>query len=213
MKRRIQFSLGEIYHICNKSIAGYEIFRMGEFTQRFLDICAYYNTIRQYSYSIYLRKNKIFYYDNLIRLTEFQFGMLAFCIMPDHYHLLFRAEANSNISQYIGKVENSYTRFYNVRNMRKGPLWQSSFRATHITTNEQLLHVIRYIHLNPVTAGLVTNPSYWNFSSHKHYLNQSILDSIKAVSIKSVSTYEKFILDQKDYQKRLRSIKKQLNDN
>ncbi len=212
MKRFTTFALGEIYHICNKSISNYEIFRKEELSQRFLDVCGYYNQEDPISYSVYIRKKKIFAYSNLIQLEKPQFRIIAYCAMPDHYHLLLQASLSIKISEYIGKVENSYTRFYNMRNNRKGPLWQSAFRCTRIISNEQLLHVIRYIHLNPVTAELVSNPLYWNFSSHKYYLKQSILDSIKIVSIKSVSMYEKFVLDNKDYQKRLRVIKSALRD-
>lgn len=212
MKRHTIFALGEIYHICNKSISNYEIFRKEEFSQRFLDICAYYDEVRTSKYSDYLRKEKIFNYKNLIQLAHPQFTFLAYCVMPDHYHLLIKASLSADISTYIGTVENSYTRFYNMRNNRKGPLWQSAFRCTRITSNEQLLHVIRYIHLNPTTASLVVDSRYWDFSSHRLYLQQDILDSIKAVSLKSVSRYEKFILDNQDYQKRLRVIKSALRD-
>jgi putative transposase len=159
---------------------------------------------------MYLRKEKLFHCSNLIQLTNPQFTVLAFCIMPDHYHLLLKLASNSNVSEYLGRIENSYSRFYNIQNKRKGPLWQSTFRATHIANNEQLLHVIRYIHLNPVTAGHVTNPRYWSFSSHQYYLNQNVLDSLKVVSIKSTLAYEQFILNNVDYQKKLRAIRKLL---
>lgn len=212
MKRHIIFALGEIYHICNKSISNYEIYRKEEFSQRFLDICAYYNEERKRRYSDFLRKEKVFNYKNIIQLINPQFSFLAYCIMPDHYHILIQTLLNVDISTYVGKVENSYTRFYNLRNNRKGPLWQSSFRCSRITSNEQLLHVIRYIHLNPVTNGLISNPRDWKYSSHSLYLQEAVLDSVKLVSIKSVKKFEKFILDNEDYQKRLRVIKSVLKD-
>lgn len=212
MKRYTIFALGEIYHICNKSISNYEIFRKEESSQRFLDICAYYNQEKKSKYSDYLRKEKIFNYKNLIQLAHPQFAFLAYCIMPDHYHLLIKASLSMDISTYIGTVENSYSRFFNIRNNRKGPLWQSAFKCTRIISNEQLLHVIRYIHLNPTTANLVSDPRYWNNSSHKLYIQQSILNTIKLVSIKSTKKYEKFIFDNLDYQKRLRVIKSALRD-
>lgn len=212
MKRLITFSLGEIYHICNKSIASYSVFRKEEYSQRFLDICAYYNQEQLCSYSTYLRMKKIFTYSNLVQLIHPQFTIVAYCIMPDHYHLLLTASISARVSAYIGKIENSYSRFYNVRNNRKGPLWQSAFRATRIISNEQLLHVTRYIHLNPVTANLVADPHYWTFSSYKLYMQQTILDTIRTISIKSSRAYEKFTLNNIDYQKRLKSIRSQLRD-
>jgi putative transposase len=212
VKRDTIFALGEIYHICNKSISNYEIFRKEESSQRFLDICGYYNQSDPIPYSFFIRKKKIFVYANLVQLVSPLFKIIAYCIMPDHYHLLLQASLSQNISQFIGRIENSYTRYYNLGNLRKGPLWQSAFRCTRIISNEQLLHVIRYIHLNPTTANLVSDPRYWNNSSHKFYMQQNILDSIKLVSIKSTKKYEKFIFDNKDYQKRLRVIKSALRD-
>jgi putative transposase len=212
MKRHTIFALGEIYHICNKSISNYEIFRKEEFSQRFLNICAYYSQGRKSKYSDFLRKEKIYNYVNLLQIADSQYKCLSYCIMPDHYHLLIQASLNIAISTYIGKVENSYTRFYNLSNNRKGPLWQSSFRCTRIASNEQLLHVIRYIHLNPVTNSLISNPQDWKYSSHSLYLKQEILNSLKLVSIKSVGKFEKFVLDNQDYQKRLRVMKSALRD-
>jgi len=212
MKRYTIFALGEIYHICNKSISNYNIFRKDVFSQRFLDICSYYSQKEGCKYSDFLRRKKIINFVNLLQIKDAKYKILSYCLMPDHYHLLVQASLSTDISTYIGKVENSYTRYYNLRNNRKGPLWQSSFRSTHIISNEQLLHVIRYIHLNPVTNGLVTDPRDWRYSSHHLYLHQVILDSLKFVSIKSVGVFEKFVLDNKDYQKRLRVIKSVLRD-
>lgn len=212
MKRHTIFSLGEVYHICNKSISNYEIFRKEELSQRFLDICGYYNQLDPIPYSFYIRKKKIFEYANLLQLTSPLFKIIAYCVMPDHYHLLLQAALSQNISQFIGRIENSYTRYYNLNNLRKGPLWQSAFRCTRIVSHEQLLHVIRYIHLNPTTANLASHPGHWDHSSHRFYMQQNILDSIKLVSIKSIKKYEKFILDNLDYQKRLRVIKSLLRD-
>jgi len=212
MKRRVQFALGEIYHVCNKSISSYNIFRKDEYSQRFMNIFAYYNSARSHSYSMYLRKNTLFTYGDLIRLAKPNFRALAYCIMPDHYHLLFSTQNSSEVSKFIGTLENSFTRFYNVRNCRKGPLWQSEFRCRRIANDEQLLHVTRYIHLNPVTAGLVSDPRYWSFSSYKFYLNQEVLDSLKQISIRSTNKYESFVLDNKDYQKKLKQIRNQLRD-
>ncbi len=212
MKRYTSFALGEIYHICNKSISNYKIFRKEEYSRRFLDICSFYNLEEKYKYSDYLRKEKTSLFPNLLQLSSPKYTVLSYCLMPDHYHILIQASKDTNISKYIGTIENSYTRFYNLRNNRKGPLWQSSFRCVRIQSNEQLLHVIRYIHLNPVTANLATNPRDWEFSSHALYLQHTILNSIPYISIKSVENFEAFVLNNADYQKRLRVIKSALRD-
>lgn len=212
MKRKLTFTIGEIYHICNKSISSYSIFRKESYSERFLDCLAYYDGEPKISFSKYVRLRRVFQYRNIIQLGDPPFKILAYCIMPDHYHLLLSPEKSANISNYIGTVENSYTRFYNTKNNRRGPLWQSRFRCVRIVNNEQLLHVSRYIHLNPVTADLVKEPQNWEFSSYKFYLNQSVLDGIRPISIRTSEAYERFVLDNKDYQRKLKWIKRQMKD-
>lgn len=212
MKRTVSFTIGEIYHICNKSISSYPIFRNENYSRRFLDTLAYYNCEPNTSFSNNRRYKTVFQYRNVIQLKHPTFKILAYCIMPDHYHLLLSLEKCTNVSHFIGTVENSYTRFYNIKNNRRGPLWQSRFRCIHIVNNEQLLHVSRYIHLNPVTAGLVNDPQYWEFSSYKFYMQQSILNTLGSISIRSSKKYEKFVMDNKDYQKKLKLIKRQMRD-
>lgn len=213
MKRALSFAIGEIYHICNKSISSYSIFRKESYSERFLDSLAYYDGIPKTSFSKHMRLKNIFQYKNVIQLCDPLFKILAYCIMPDHYHLLLSPLKSSDVSHFIGTVENSYTRFYNTKNNRCGPLWQSRFRCVRIVNNEQLLHVSRYIHLNPVTADLVKEPQYWEFSSYKLYLKQPILDEIQSISIRTSEGYERFVMDNKDYQKKLRWIKRQMKDN
>lgn len=212
MKRTVSFTIGEIYHICNKSISSYTIFRKESYIERFLDALAYYDCEPKTSFSNNSRYKAAFQYSSVIQLENPTFKILAYCIMPDHYHLLLSPDKSTNVSHFIGTVENSYTRFYNIKNNRRGPLWQSRFRCIRIVNNEQLLHVSRYIHLNPVTADLVKEPQYWIFSSYRLYLQQFILDNIQPISIRTSEAYEKFVMDNKDYQKKLRWIKKQMRD-
>jgi len=68
------------------------------------------------------------------------------------------------------KLSVSYTKAINKRYQRRGVLFQGPFQAVHVDRNEYLLHLSRYIHLNPVTAGLVERPENWEFSSYREYL-------------------------------------------
>jgi len=201
MRRTVLFTIGEIYHICNKSISSYAIFRKESYSERFLNTLAYYDCEPKTSFSNNIRYRVMFQYRSVIQLENPTFKILAYCVMPDHYHLLLSPVKSINVSHFIGTVENSYTRFYNTKNDRRGPLWQSRFRCVRIVNNEQLLHVSRYIHLNPVTADLVKEPQCWEFSSYKLYLQQSILDKIQPISIRTSEAYKKFVMDNKDYQK------------
>ena len=64
----------------------------------------------------------------------------------------------------------SYAKSFNRRYARVGPLFQGPFKAVHVDRNEYLLHLSRYIHLNPVAAGLVASPQEWEFSSYREFV-------------------------------------------
>ncbi len=205
-----RFPEGEIFHICNKSIANYPIFKDLNNSFRFIQILDYYNSLLiEKSLSAFLKKN-LNYSPKLLRIKERGFiKFLGFCIMPDHYHLLIKILRNSYLLKYINDIENSFTRFFNIKFKRKGPLWQSSFRSVKIKTNEQLLHVTRYLHLNPTTSNLVEKPDDWIYSSYKDYLNNITLKNfLKEISINNANSYKKFCENNINYQKKLKLIKK-----
>jgi len=205
-----RFPVNEIFHFCNKSIANYPIFKDLNNSFRFIQILDFYNNLSiQTSLSTFLKTN-LDYSPKLLRIKENGLiKFLAYCIMPDHYHLLIKILQRRPILQYINNIENSFTRFFNIKFQRKGPLWQSSFRSIRIKNNEQLLHVTRYIHLNPVTNYLVNKPEEWIYSSYKDYLNQSTLSHyLKEISINSSHTYKKFLENNIDDQRKLRLIKR-----
>jgi len=215
MRRKEKFIEKEIFHICNKSIANFKIFNKTESCLRFLEILEYYNDFKIVkSFSDYLNINKKYDYRGLLHLKKKpRVKFLCFCIMPDHYHLLLKI-ISKDFSLFISRVENSYSRYFNLKHKRKGPLWQSSFKAVRIVSNVQLLHVSRYIHLNPTSKCLVNKPEDWQFSSYKDYVSNDIFfkKTFKEISISNTKSYMKFVEDQQDYQKKLKQIKNLLLD-
>lgn len=211
LKMREKFVVGEIYHVFNKSIANYGIFKDLSNSQRFIETLDFYNNVLIInSFSKFLRSGN-YRYKNLLYLKQTSIiKFITYCLMSDHYHLLIKILKDNFLSKYINDIENSFTRYFNIKFNRKGPLWQSAFKAVRITSNEQLLHVSRYIHLNPTTARLVDHPEDWQFSSYRDFIgNENILkENIKEISIRNVLSYKKFIENNKDYQRKLRIIKK-----
>lgn len=213
MYQENKFIKGQFFHICNKSIANFGIFKDSKNINRMIEALNFYNTSdRKESLADYLNKNK----KNNIKVDLFQTNIsqllkfIAYCIMPDHYHLLVKILTNNSLSKYISDVENSFSRFFNIKFKRKGPLWQSRFRSVEIKTDEQLLHVSRYIHLNPTTAELVIKPEDWEFSSYKNYIYDKnfLKNKMNEIIINNPHKYKKFCEDQIDYQIKLRKIKK-----
>lgn len=212
MRQHNLFKTGDIYHVCNKSIANLPIFAYDFSAQRFLEVASYYNTtLSLIGYADY-KKGRPLLTSNILEVPPTGvFRVLAYCIMPDHYHFLIKILASDTLSRYVGTIENSFTRYFNLKNKRKGPLWQSRFRSVRIESNEQLLHVSRYIHLNPTTSDLIEKPEDWNFSSYKIYVkDEKFLKIIPELSIQNPQQYKNFVEDQIDHQRILKSIKKSL---
>lgn len=213
MNEARKFPIGEIFHICNKSISNYHIFRREKLLSRFFTTLNYYNNAQlKISLSRALRTDL-----NLGNILLHRKGnivhIIAYCIMPDHYHLLVEINKSEFFSKYINNVESSYTSYYNKLYNRKGPLWQSRFRAVHMADNSTLLHVHRYIHLNPTTAILVQKPEDWKWSSYCSYINdKTILETNRVVSIRSPEDYKKFVENQINYQQTIKGIRRALID-
>lgn len=155
---------------------------------------------------------------------KFLVEMIAFCLMPNHFHLLLKQVQENGISAFTGNFTNSYTRYFNTKQKRIGPLFQGKFKAVRVETNEQLLHLSRYIHLNPYSSYLIKtldkleNYPYSSFSEYlypKKIFNcekEIIFHDFKDVSsykrsLQVSETYKKFILNQADYQRRLQTVK------
>ena len=145
---------------------------------------------------------------------DYRVKILAYCLMPTHFHILLQQEKDNGTPRYISDSVNSFTRRYNLRNNRKGPLFLPKFKSTSISTDEQLMHVSRYIHLNPNSSGIVKHidelESY-PWSSFKEYTkNDTMLcstDFILGMFGQNSKRYKQFVYDNADYQKNLESVK------
>lgn len=215
MQKTNYFKKGEFYHIFNKSISNYGIFKKNIEKERFITALDYYNKKEgQMSLSVYLNKIGEYFPDLYSNGITHVVKFICHCIMPDHYHLLIKIINDDFLSKYVSDVENSFTRYFNFKFNRKGPLWQSRFKSVRIESNEQLLHVSRYIHLNPTTSNLVSSPEDWPYSSYSTYINDKdfLKMNMPEISISNSKIYKSFVQNQIDYQKRLKTIKKLIID-
>jgi putative transposase len=96
-------------------------------------------------------------------------SVIAYVLMPNHYHLLVQAQTDrlSHAMQLLGI---SYTKAINTRFHRSGALFQGAFQSKLVNHDAYLLHLSRYIHLNPVRARLVWHPEDWQYSSYLDYV-------------------------------------------
>jgi len=143
--RKIEFRAGHYYHLYNRGINRQPIF-----------FC-----IENWGY--FIKRLRHYFLPALI-------DILAYCLMPTHYHLLVYLNTDDLAARIMQPFGLSYTKAINTQQGRVGPLFQGPFQAAWVDKDEYLLHLSRYIHLNPVTAGLVTQAEEWTFSSYRDYI-------------------------------------------
>ena len=206
------------YHIYSRSIAKFVIFNDEEEYARFIKIFNLYKYINfNYQYSKFIRLDEKVQWsiiNNLKGDKEVLVEVIAYCVMPTHIHFILKQVADKGISRFLGKILNSYSRYFNLTHKRIGPLWAGRFKSVLIDNDDQLLHLTRYIHLNPSSAELVSDPSDWASSSYDDYINpfEEEITVYKKLIPMTPKAYKKFVLDQKDYQKQLSKIKRVMID-
>jgi putative transposase len=132
-----------IYHIIIRGTNRQEIFHDDEDCLRFLE------TLDRY-------KKKL------------KFEVYAWCLMGNHIHLLLK-EGEEEIAKTMKRIGVSFVWYYNWKYKSTGHLFQDRFKSENVETDEYLMTVIRYIHQNPVKAGIVSTSSLWKWSSCKWY--------------------------------------------
>lgn len=141
--------------------------------------------------------------------------ILAYCFMPNHFHLLLRQVTEGGISEFVSKFSNSYTKYYNTKYKRIGALFQGQFKSVLVESDEQLVHVSRYIHLNPFVGFLVKELTEYDWSSYPQYLNlkNGIANKDFVMQFfESPKSYQAFVTDQASYAQDLDIIKHKLLD-
>jgi len=215
MRGRI-LSTGEVYHIFTRSIANFKIFKKEKDFLRIIDMMAFYQRKNKVSFAVFEKNKSKILVENNNRNNNKIVKIIAYCIMPTHIHLILKQLEEKGISVFMSNLLNSYTRYFNLRHKRKGPLWESRFKRIHIENDEVLLHLTRYIHLNPVTAYLVEDPIEWKYSSYREYLLQlppekCICEYKDLLEINPIS-YKRFVEDRASYQRELAKIRHLIAD-
>ena len=96
--------------------------------------------------------------------AQYKASLLAYCLMPNHYHLIVRQEDDGSISRFLQTTFNSFVQYYILLETHSGTLFQGPAKSALIDTDEYLLHAIRYVYSNPVSAKMVKSGSDWEFS-------------------------------------------------
>lgn len=147
-----------IYHIMLRGINQQQIFEDEEDSLRFLETLLKYK--EQCGYEIY-----------------------AYCLMGNHVHILLK-EGVENLTLVLKRIAGSYVYWYNWKYHRSGHLFQDRFKSEPVEDDAYFLTVIRYIHQNPVKAGICKNIDGYKFSSYNEYINKvNLVDKDFCLSI------------------------------
>lgn len=145
MGRGLSFATGEFYHVYSRGVDKRLIFSNVSEYRRFvgsLYLCNQHKRVQLGDYAY----NESF----LCKRDDALVGIAAYCLMPNHFHLLFKEHVEGGISLFMQKLMTSHTMYFNARNKRTGALFESTFKAKHVHSDEYLKCLIAYIHLNPV---------------------------------------------------------------
>ena len=205
---------GYYYHIFTRSIAKFVVFNdKDEYERLYQLIILYRHTNFDFRYSHFTRLT-LQGQDEVVNKIENQndhlVEIIAFCFMPTHIHLVLKQTRDGGITKFMARILNSYSKYFNTKHKRTGPLWSGRFKSVMVSHNEQLLHLTRYIHLNPTSADIAKDPSDWPHSSYEEYISDNVTSQIcKFSNIIDMSKkdYKRLTEDHKSYQRDLSIIK------
>ena len=177
--RRTIFTNNEYYHIYNRGVDKRNIFSNKYDYIRFIVNLRKFNSILNYRKRDYLlRKNKQIAqglnsrYRELSPDTDKLIEIVAYCLNPNHFHLLLKQKENEGISKFMHKLSLGYTNYFNKKYNHSGYLFQGRFKSIHIDTNEYLTWLSVYININPKLHNITNNLESYPWSSYLDYTNK-----------------------------------------
>ena len=169
-----------VYHVMMRGINRQDIFFDVEDKEKFIEILLRYKPVCEY---------KIY----------------GYCLMSNHIHLLIKEEKET-VSQVIKRIGVSYVHWYNMKYERCGHLFQGRFKSENVEDDRYLLVVLRYIHQNPVKAGIIEEAAKYRWSSYAEYVSQKpfvtdidlVLDLLHPNRKEAVAMFKEFMIKENE---------------
>lgn len=146
MSTTITYTTGQYYHLYNRGRSRLSICHN---TEDFLNILT---ELKQYS-------------------RKYHITIIAYCFLPNHYHLLVRQDDTPRASLLPQRVFNSYSKSYNLKYNHSGTIFEGPVKVKPVRDKLYLLHLCRYIHSNPVLHGFVQQVDDWHYSNYPEWVN------------------------------------------
>jgi len=206
------------YHVYNRGVEKREIFLDEQDCSVFLHyIRMYLSPIEELQKSIQPGTRALRFIP--LNLSK-EINLIAFALMPNHIHLQLKQISKDGIIKFMRRLSTGYAMYFNKKYKRVGPLFQGIYKAANIESDEYLLHLSRYIHLNSINLRKSTKKiNFLDFSSYPYYLGNKKASWIKADEVlgyfnnarkpseKDILSYQSFV---EDYRPDLSGIPEEL---
>lgn len=178
---------GFVYHVINRGNGGQTVFHENRDYQAFVD---------------------------LVKRSKRVFGvkLFAYCLMPDHFHMIVLPGKAEHLSKWMQWIMTSYVRRYHRDYGTNGHLWQGRFKSFIVQQDEHLITLMRYVEANPERAGLVNTSKEWYWSSHRETLGKRLRTVIDELPIELPKAWESCVhmmLTESDLQRIRESVNRQ----
>jgi len=169
-RRKIFYAPGEYYHVYNRGCNKENIFKEEE----------------NYDYLTRLLNDS---------LTKHRVAMIAYCLMPNHFHFLMRQDSDVEVAEVMYDVFNRYVKAFNKRYGRTGTLFEERFKVKHVNNDRYLVHLCRYIHRNPFEAGLVQDIRSWKYSDYTEWIDGKKKVGLISELLSGPDDYARFVTE------------------
>lgn len=216
MRRKHPITSDGYYHVYNRGVSKQKIYTNHKDYERCISCLSYYNLCEPpVKYSNYLNLNTEYsaHVQNQIKNSRKNVFIVAYCLMPNHFHFVLKQTQPDGISRFIGNSMNSYVRYFNIKYNRIGPLFQGPFKAKRINEEQYLHHVIRYIHLNPYLDGLtgINELEKYKWSSYQEYCrhrqNKLVNTNFIEDHYTNIDDFVSFTTNHAEHQRKIKKIR------
>lgn len=197
-----EFAPNSFYHVYNRGVERRVIFMDDQ------DYTVFIGLLKKYITGENHNKNNRHMFTPLSHAVS----VIAYCLMPNHFHLLLYQYDITGITQLMRRINTGYAMYFNNKYGREGRLFQGTYKASYINSDAYLHHISRYIHLNP------TAYDTWPYSSLEYYKGEKTSDWLKTGPILELfnddrAEYLRFVADYVEARDELAILKHQLANN
>ncbi len=203
------------YHVFDRGVEKRDIFLDEQDYRVFLHFLKFYLSPPPAKFAHPLKEitdfkpTRIRVFSSLNKPLNQELELLAYCLMPNHFHFLLYQKTLSGMTKLLRRLLTNYAMYFNRKYQRVGHLFQDIYKAVLVLEEPYLLHLSRYIHLNPaeLTELTGTNPVRRPYSSYEYYLGKkkaawinpdpilSFFKTAQRTSLKDILSYQSFIED------------------